>query len=159
MARVRLAIADPVNGLTLKTLLEADGHIVGEISPDVIITDNYVHAVSYAERSSTLVLAGASQVRDAVDAMRRGVFGYIYVPLVPGEAALMVRRAVATAPIAAEPQTARLEEVEMEHILEMLRRCKGNRAEAARQLGIGRNTLWRKLKRIQAQRRRETESK
>jgi DNA-binding NtrC family response regulator len=155
MARVRLAIADPVNGLTLKTLLEADGHIVGEDTPDVIITDGYVQAISYADRIPTLVLAAANQVREAVEAMRRGVFGYIYLPLVPGEAALMVRRAVASAPIAAEPQTAPLEEVESEHILETLRRCKGNRAEAARQLGIGRNTLWRKLKRIQAQRRHE----
>ncbi len=39
-----------------------------------------------------------------------------------------------------------LEEVEREHILRVLERCDGNRSEAAHRLGIGRNTLTRKLK-------------
>jgi Nif-specific regulatory protein len=39
-----------------------------------------------------------------------------------------------------------LEEVEREHVLKVLERCEGNRSEAAQQLGIGRNTLTRKLK-------------
>jgi DNA-binding protein Fis len=43
-----------------------------------------------------------------------------------------------------------LEEVEEVHILDTMRRCRDNQARAARELGIGRNTLWRKLKRIQA---------
>jgi transcriptional regulator of acetoin/glycerol metabolism len=36
--------------------------------------------------------------------------------------------------------------VEKEHILRTLQACGGNRTEAARLLGIGRNTLTRKLK-------------
>jgi two-component system response regulator HydG len=39
-----------------------------------------------------------------------------------------------------------LEEVERDHIGRVLEACNGNRAEAARMLGIGRNTLWRKLR-------------
>jgi DNA-binding NtrC family response regulator len=39
-----------------------------------------------------------------------------------------------------------LREVERDHILRTLKACDGNRTEAARQLGIGRNTLARKLK-------------
>ncbi len=39
-----------------------------------------------------------------------------------------------------------LDEVEREHILAMLERAEGNRTTAARLLGIGRNTLTRKLK-------------
>jgi len=39
-----------------------------------------------------------------------------------------------------------LEEVEKHHILRRLEECGGNRSEAARQLGISRNTLARKLK-------------
>jgi Nif-specific regulatory protein len=39
-----------------------------------------------------------------------------------------------------------LREVERDHILRTLEACDGNRTEAARQLGIGRNTLARKLK-------------
>ncbi len=39
-----------------------------------------------------------------------------------------------------------LEDIEKEAIADMLRRCKGNRSLAARRLGIGRSSLWRKLK-------------
>jgi two-component system response regulator HydG len=39
-----------------------------------------------------------------------------------------------------------LAEVEQEHVLAVLRACQGVQADAARILGIGRNTLWRKLR-------------
>jgi len=55
---------------------------------------------------------------------------------------LFMRRAPARAPTA----LVTLEEVEREHIGRVLEACTGNRAEAARVLGIGRNTLWRKLR-------------
>jgi DNA-binding NtrC family response regulator len=41
---------------------------------------------------------------------------------------------------------ASLEDIEKRHILSVLESCKNNQAEAAKKLGIGRNTLWRKLK-------------
>lgn len=39
-----------------------------------------------------------------------------------------------------------LGELEKDHVLKTLESCGGNQAEAAKQLGIARNTLWRKLK-------------
>jgi two-component system response regulator HydG len=39
-----------------------------------------------------------------------------------------------------------LAEVEQAHVLTVLRACRGVQADAARVLGIGRNTLWRKLR-------------
>jgi PAS domain S-box-containing protein len=39
-----------------------------------------------------------------------------------------------------------LAEVERAAIVEMLERCKGNRSRAAKRLGIGRSSLWRKMK-------------
>ena len=39
-----------------------------------------------------------------------------------------------------------LAQVEQEHVLTVLRACRGVQADAARVLGIGRNTLWRKLR-------------
>jgi two-component system response regulator HydG len=59
-----------------------------------------------------------------------------------------------TGPAAAAPAGARpaprtvlrsLAAVEREHILAVLKACRGNHSEAARVLEIGRNTLWRKL--------------
>ena len=44
-----------------------------------------------------------------------------------------------------EPARRTLAAVEREHILATLRACGGRQAEAARVLGIARNTLWRKL--------------
>lgn len=145
MIRVALELSDPINRLTLQSILERAGHKVGPERPDVIIADHFEDAVAAALTTPTLVLAGFNQIPQAVDAMHRGVWGYILLPFQPGEAELMVRRAVeAGTPIAAfQPRT--LEDVEVEHILAMIRHCKGNRAKAARLLGIGRNTLWRKL--------------
>jgi two-component system response regulator AtoC len=39
-----------------------------------------------------------------------------------------------------------LADVEKDHILSTLKACEGNQLDTAKQLGIGRNTLWRKLK-------------
>ncbi|GAB7387000.1 sigma-54-dependent Fis family transcriptional regulator [Bacillaceae bacterium] len=44
-----------------------------------------------------------------------------------------------------KPPLSQLREYEREHILRVLRQVGGNRTEAARILGIGRTTLWRKL--------------
>jgi len=41
-----------------------------------------------------------------------------------------------------------LAEAERQHIVQVLEACGGSQAEAARLLGIGRNTLWRKLRQI-----------
>ncbi|MBW7865591.1 MAG: hypothetical protein GX580_11895 [Candidatus Hydrogenedens sp.] len=86
--------------------------------------------------------------------MRAGVYGYVFVPFVPGEAELMVGRALAWAgrgmvereTEALERREMPLSQVERGHIERVLRECRGNQAEAARLLGIGRNTLWRKLR-------------
>ncbi len=53
---------------------------------------------------------------------------------------------VASAEAKAAHAAQKLEDLERLHILEVLRECGNNQAEAAKKLGIGRNTLWRKLK-------------
>ena len=49
-------------------------------------------------------------------------------------------------PALAGPDLRALADVEREHILRVLDACGGSQTEAARILGIGRNTLWRKLR-------------
>lgn len=46
------------------------------------------------------------------------------------------------------PLEAVRDEAEREHILSVLRLTKGNRAQAARILGISRKTLWKKLRHL-----------
>lgn len=146
MARVQLTINDPAHRLTLRAMLEAAGHRVVESDPDVVVTDDIPRAVELAKKWPTLAMAGTAQVREAVTAMRQGVYGYVHVPLQPGEADVLVCRAASERPRPEKPELVPLEEVEARHIDAVLRYCKGNKAEAARILGIGRNTLWRKLK-------------
>jgi DNA-binding NtrC family response regulator len=47
---------------------------------------------------------------------------------------------------AAAGEARTLAEVEREHVLSVLESCGGSQVEAAKALGIGRNTLWRKLR-------------
>ena len=149
MAGVLLVIDDAATRLTLKSMLEAKGHTAVNHNPDAVITDDVRQAEDYASQRPTLLLATAAQVPQAVSAMKHGVFGYVFVPLQPDEAVMMLERAIAVNGVPGKtPQmdVASLEDVELRHILDVLRQSKFNQARAARALGIGRNTLWRKLK-------------
>ncbi len=64
----------------------------------------------------------------------------------------MVRRSLGANTGPMDTGSRPLNDVESDHILDVVRQCKGNRAKAARLLGVGRNTLWRKLKQIDARR-------
>lgn len=153
MATVSLDINDATQRLTLKAVLERDGHTIVSTG-EVLVTDAYERALNECASCPTLVLATANQIRDAIEIMRQGVFGYIFVPFQPGEASLMVERAARTpaggggAGPSPATELVSLEQVESRHIQDVLRACRNNQAKAARVLGIGRNTLWRKLKRI-----------
>ena len=153
MARIRIEIDDPAIRLTLKAMLEAEGHVITPVEGELCIAESARRALEVCRQLPTLVLSTMPNVAEAVQAMRRGVYGYILLPLVPGEASVMVQRALGgAAAVAAGASTTpaktakRLDEVERAHIEAVLRQCKHNQAEAARLLGIGRNTLWRKLK-------------
>lgn len=154
MGNIMLDVHDDISRLTLRLLLEAEGHAMVEREPDVILTDRVERGPAYAAQRPTLVLASYSQLPQAVGALKHGVAGYILLPLQPGEAEIMVRRALdgavcASVGDAPAQRIPTLAEVEAKHIRDVLRQCRGNRTEAARLLGIGRNTLWRKLRQIE----------
>ena len=152
MASIALHIRDGANRIALEMMLRAAGHVIVPEGGDAAIADDPARAVREARERPALVLAAAGDIAAAVDAMRRGVHGYIFLPFQPGEAALMVERALhgasggASAPVR-DPAVLPLDNAERAHIEAVLRDCRGNRAEAARRLGTGRNTLWRKLRR------------
>jgi DNA-binding NtrC family response regulator len=154
MASIALHIRDGANRITLEMMLRAAGHVIVPEGGDAAVSDDPERAAGEARERPALVLATAGDIAAAVDAMRRGVYGYIFLPFQPGEAALMVARALDAASPGASgaagacaPEAVPLEDAERTHIESVLRACRGNRAEAARRLGIGRNTLWRKLRR------------
>ncbi len=161
MALIGLHINDPANRMTLKAMLEMEGHRIleGDVGTPLLITDDLDRAADRVSESTTvLVLATSDEVGRAVDAMKKGVYGYIFLPFQPGEAGLMVQHALGAAtsessPAPPESPLRRLEDVESDYILGVLRRCKNNQARAARVLGIGRNTLWRKLRKIETVRK------
>ncbi len=165
MAHVKLDIYDPLNRTTLKAMLEAAGHTIVQSGADVALTDDLANAIETAATTPTILTIRANDIPQAVRAMRKGVYGYISIPFQPGEADLMIRHAEASGfrlqasgytalhawycvpPQDDDTPVPTLDQIEAEHIRAVLRRCKGNHTEAARLLGIGRNTLWRKLKR------------
>jgi len=145
MAHVQLLLSDPAASMLLKAVLEAEGHQIVSGPAEVTICDDAETAESIAGRKPSLIVTPFSGVPRAVEAMGKGVYGYVLLPLQPGEAGVMVRRALdgAAQPEAVDLST--LEAAELRHIQAVVRHCRGNRVEASRILGIGRNTLWRKL--------------
>ena len=152
MPRTALDISDPSLRLTLEIMLKAEGHEIVDDAPEVTIADTPVGAIDALATSPALLLTTASGIADAVNAMYQGVYGYILLPLQPGEAGIMVSRATANndEDISKTPDKEMtplsLATIEKQHIELVLRACKGNQVKAARILGIGRDTLWRKMK-------------
>jgi two-component system response regulator HydG len=62
-----------------------------------------------------------------------------------GRAVAEVERELVSAAATGSAPLRTLAQVERQYILAVVRACHGNQSEAARALGIGRNTLWRKL--------------
>ena len=146
MARIELRIGNPANRITLKTMLEAEGHRIGTDLPEVIFCDDLGATAAFTDVAPVLVLVQAGEIPDAVRAMRQGVYGYVLLPFQPREACMMVDRALAAGVPQHGAALRTLHDVELEHIHAVLRSCKNNHSVAARVLGVGRNTLWRKLK-------------
>ncbi|CAN5684982.1 N/A [soil metagenome] len=89
-------------------------------------------------------------VRELASAVKHGIAlsqgGVIDVEHLPEEL-VSPRPHGGAAPRTATADLRSLAEVEREHVLRVVEACGGSQVEAARHLGIGRSTLWRKLRR------------
>ena len=81
-------------------------------------------------------------MRELQNAMRHGAALAAGRPLLPEH---LPSEVVAPLPAFSTSPLRPLAEVEREHVLRVLEACAGHQADAARVLGIGRTTLWRKL--------------
>lgn len=152
MAAITLHFVDPAQRLTLKTILAVTGHGIVDENAELQFSDmESRHALDFTQ-TPTVLAATTSEIPDAVKAMAQGAWGYIFIPFQPDEAALTVSRVLSgEAQVSAKatlPELPTLESVEFDHIRIALRLANGNQAKAARALNIGRNTLWRKLKKM-----------
>ena len=105
-----------------------------------------------------LVLTGYGSIATAVEAVRRGAIDYLSKPVDTEQILAVFDREAATVAGAGAPSTATevsdtkskpsLARVEWEHIQRVLSDCGGNISEAARQLGIHRRSLQRKLSKL-----------
>ena len=84
----------------------------------------------------------SSAVKHGVALAREGVIDVEHLP----EELVSPRPRSAVGRSARTPDLRSLAEVEREHVLRVVEACGGSQVEAARHLGIGRSTLWRKLR-------------
>lgn len=110
-----------------------------------LLIEEDVRADDFTAAASAALLqyAWPGNVRELHNAIRHGAAltegAHIDVEDLPDE----LHRASAARPMHA---LCTLADAEREHILRVLDACKGSQVEAAQVLGIGRNTLWRKLR-------------
>jgi two-component system response regulator RegA len=103
-----------------------------------------------AIRSTTrvLVLTGYGSIATAVKAIKLGAVNYLPKPVNADEilAVFAGREGTSLLDSKTGSETPSLDRVEWEHIQRILEECGGNVSETARQLGIPRRTLQRKLR-------------
>ncbi|MEI8256014.1 MAG: response regulator [Deltaproteobacteria bacterium] len=101
--------------------------------------------------TAVVILTGYGSIPTAIEAVKRGAVDYLTKPVEPDqiEAAFEGRSSVAREDAAIAPS---LDRVHWEHIQRVLADCGGNISEAARQLGMHRRTLQRKLQKLPSRR-------
>ena len=107
-------------------------------------------AKGFTPEAARLLLAYAwpGNVRELANAVKHGAaMAVAGMPIGPDDLPEELLQAAPAPTLAgAEGPLGTLEQVEREHILRVLDACGGSQSEAARVLGIARNTLWRKLR-------------
>jgi DNA-binding NtrC family response regulator len=107
--------------------------------------------------TACIVVTTVNDARTALQCMRQGAYDYLVKPVAEDELVSSVRRALEHlqsrgaekrpgAAVPREQPAVSLAEVERRHILEVYRQLGCNKVRAARALGVGLNTLRRKLK-------------
>ncbi|MEQ8791945.1 MAG: response regulator [Pirellulaceae bacterium] len=158
--RTRLARAMQRRGLEVKTAANYDDALreIEQASPDLAVIDLKMPGESGLEllrslrerspETRSVVLTGYGSIANAVEAMKLGAHDYLTKPADAEQilAAMADKQETPSEAVSFQPQS--LAEAEWEHIQRVLADCGGNISEAARQLGIPRRTLQRKLKKL-----------
>lgn len=133
--------------------------LVREIEPELMLIDlrmpgdsglmliTKVRELEAIEQPRIVVLTGYGSIATALEAVRRGATHYLQKPANAEEVLLAFRRdeLAPEEPLETPESVPSLARAEWEHIDRILTDCNGNIRQAARQLGIHRRTLQRKL--------------
>lgn len=95
--------------------------------------------------TSIVVLTGYGSIATALESIRLGAVHYLTKPTDPDRILAAFERGLAARPRDLAIDTPSLARVEWEHMQRVLTDCDGNVSEAARQLGMHRKSLQRKL--------------
>jgi two-component system response regulator RegA len=95
--------------------------------------------------TSIVVLTGYGSIATALESIRLGASHYLTKPTDPDRILAAFERGLAARPPDLAIDTPSLARVEWEHLQRVLTDCDGNISEAARQLGMHRKSLQRKL--------------
>lgn len=99
------------------------------------------------QTTSVVVLTGYGSIATALEAVRLGATHYLTKPTDADRILAAFERGLAARPRELPMDTPSLEQVEWEHLNRVLTDCGGNVSEAARELGMHRRSLQRKLAR------------
>ena len=160
LLRTRLARAMISRGFRAVTACDYDEAIshLNEEKPNYVVADLNMPGRSGLElletisvespQSRCIMLTGYGSITTAVEAMRAGAWNYVTKPADAEQILSAFQnspdRGNRSAEIQYKPQT--LAETEWDHIQRVLADCGENISKAARELGIPRRTLQRKLK-------------
>jgi len=97
--------------------------------------------------TAVVVLTGYGSIATALESIRLGAMHYLTKPTDPDRILAAFERGLAARPRDLPIDTPSLARVEWEHLQRVLTDCGGNISEAARQLGLHRKSLQRKLAR------------
>jgi two-component system response regulator RegA len=137
----------------------ADGQaaiaLAREDSPEMAVVDlklqdesglDVVRELKAIDASTAIVvLTGYGSIATALESIRLGAVHYLTKPTDPDRILAAFERGLAARPRDLPIDTPSLARVEWEHLQRVLTDCDGNVSEAARQLGMHRKSLQRKL--------------
>lgn len=98
-------------------------------------------------RTRIVLVTGFGSVSTAVEAIRLGAVDYLLKPVSAEELLAALDPSRARKPSKDKPDIPSLERAQWEYIHRVLEQCEGNISEAARRLGLHRQSLQRMLKR------------
>jgi two-component system response regulator RegA len=152
-----LVSALEARGYEAKGVADADTAIAAarQESPEMAVVDlrlgdqsglDVVRELKAIDASTSIVvLTGYGSIATALESIRLGAVHYLTKPTDPDRILAAFERGLAARPRDLPIDTPSLARVEWEHLHRVLTDCDGNISEAARQLGMHRKSLQRKL--------------